>query len=81
MALPPQKKPKYPTPTKTRNSMGMEVFSCRKNAKIPGAHKIGAAISGPRIAGNKIYGYEACSDSLVIKLLHATIFVFGNTNF
>ena len=25
-------------------------FSCRKNAEILGAHKIGAAISGPRIA-------------------------------
>ena len=25
-------------------------FSCRKNAFFPGAHKIGAAISGPRIA-------------------------------
>ena len=26
-------------------------FSCRKNAIFPGAYKIGAAISGPRIAG------------------------------
>ena len=26
-------------------------FSSRKNPKMPGAHKIGAAISGPRIAG------------------------------
>ena len=25
-------------------------FSCRKNAFFPGVHKIGAAISGPRIA-------------------------------
>ena len=28
-------------------------FSCRKSHKIPGAHKIGAAMSGPRIAGEK----------------------------
>ena len=30
---------------------------------MPGAHKIGAAISGPRIAGGKKYGHEAFSDS------------------
>ena len=30
--------------------MGMG-FSSRKSPKTPGAHKIGAAISGPRIAG------------------------------
>ena len=49
-ALPPPKKPKSPPPPKTRNLMGMG-FSCRKNAFLPGAHKIDAAISGPRIAG------------------------------
>ena len=40
--------------------MGMEVklFSCGKNAIFPGAHKIGAAISGPRKAGKKFYGHE-----------------------
>ena len=32
--------------------MGMGVFL--QNQKIPGAHKIGTAISGPRIAGEKI---------------------------
>ena len=34
-------------------------FSCRKNAFFRGAHKIGAAISGPRIAGKKNNGHEA----------------------
>ena len=29
-------------------------FCSRKNQKIPGAHEIGTAISGPRIAGGKI---------------------------
>ena len=29
-------------------------FSSKRNQKIPGAHKIGVAISGPRIAGGKI---------------------------
>ena len=29
-------------------------FSSRKNQKMPGAHKIGTAISGPRITGGKI---------------------------
>ena len=33
-------------------------FSYRKSAKIPGAHKIGAAISSPRIAGQHFYGHE-----------------------
>ena len=33
--------------------MGMG-FSSRKNQKMPGAHKSGAAISGPRIAGGKL---------------------------
>ena len=28
-------------------------FSSRKNTKMPGAHKIGAAVSGPRIVGGK----------------------------
>ena len=47
---PPQNpKPKIPPPKKTRNFMDM-VFSCRTDAFFPGVHKIGAAISGPRIA-------------------------------
>ena len=33
--------------------MGMGVFQ-QKEPKMPGARKIGAAISGPRIAGGKI---------------------------
>ena len=39
LALPPlPKKPKSPPLLKTRNFMGMERFSCRKNQNIPGAH-------------------------------------------
>ena len=34
--------------------MGMGVFPAERTKKIPGAHKIGAAISGPRIAGGRI---------------------------
>ena len=50
---PPQKEKTSPPPLpKTRNFMGMEVF-LQKERKIPGAHKIGAATSGRRIAGNK----------------------------
>ena len=37
-------------------------LSCRKNALFPGAHKIGAAISGPRIAGKQFYGHEDFSE-------------------
>ena len=47
-----------PPPPKTENNLPPEreflwawSFSCRRNQKIPGAHKICAAISGPRIAG------------------------------
>ena len=32
-------------------------FTAEKNQKISGAHKIGAAISGLRIAGEKFYGH------------------------
>ena len=45
---PPPKSP----PKKTRNFMGMELL-LQKEQTIPGAHKIGAAISGPRIAGGR----------------------------
>ena len=37
-------------------------FCCRKNAFLPGAHKIGAAISGPRIADEQFYGHEGFSE-------------------
>ena len=45
---PPPPKPKIPPPPKTRNYG--HGFSCRTDAFFPGVHKIGAAISGPRIA-------------------------------
>ena len=45
-ALPPPPK----TPPQNAEFYGKNVFSCRKNAFSPGVHKIGAAISGPRIA-------------------------------
>ena len=41
--------------------MGMEVF-LQKERNFSGAHKIGAAISGPRIAGKKINGREDLSE-------------------
>ena len=50
IGTPPSKnQKKHP---KTRTFMGMEV-SYRKNQKVPGAHRIGAAISGPRIEGEQ----------------------------
>ena len=42
--------------------MYMEVF-LQKEHNFPGTHKIGAAISDPRIAGKRIYGHEDFSDS------------------
>ena len=41
--------------------MGMKFF-LQKEQKIPGAHRIGTAISGPRIACGKCYGHRALSD-------------------
>ena len=48
-ALPRPPQTQNTPPQKTRNFMDMEVF-LQKNAEVLGAHKIGAAISGPRIA-------------------------------
>ena len=37
-------------------------FSCRKNAFFPGAHKIGATISGPWTASKHVYRHEAFAE-------------------
>ena len=42
--------------------MGMFLFPAERSQKSQAAHKIGAAILGPRIAGAKFYGREAFSD-------------------
>ena len=64
---PPPKNPNTPPPPKARNFMGMGL-SCRKNA-FSGAHKIGAASSGPRAAGKTIYGHEDFSDWSSLRVL------------
>ena len=46
-------------------------FSCRKNAFFPGAHKIGAAISGPRIADKTFYGHEEKSKDWRVRVVKA----------
>ena len=46
---PPPQNPIYPPPQKNEEFYG-HGFSCRTDAFFPGVHKIGAAISGPRIA-------------------------------
>ena len=46
---PPPSNPKSPPP-QNEEFYGHGGFSCRKKAFLPGVHKIGAAISGPRIA-------------------------------
>ena len=51
----PSKKPTTPPLPKTRNFIGVGVFQ-QNEPKMPGAHKIGAAVSGPRITGSKIMG-------------------------
>ena len=46
---PPKKKPKYPPPPLKRGILRTQVF-LQKEGIFPGVRKIGAAISGPRIA-------------------------------
>ena len=46
--------------------MDMEVL-LQKERMFPGAHKIGAATSGPRIADGKYYGHEDFSDEFKSK--------------
>ena len=52
--------------------MGMEVF-LQKEPKIPGTHNIGAALSGPRIVGGKLYGHEAMSEGWHVSCLQNKI--------
>ena len=51
LALPPPPPQKTTTPPLKGGILWAWGFSSRKNPKMPGAHKIGAAISGSRIAG------------------------------
>ena len=64
---PPKKNPKYPPPLKC-GILWTWVF-LQKERIFPGAHKIGAAISRPRIAGRKFYGHEDFSESGVARRL------------
>ena len=51
---PPPLPEKPTTPPLERGVLWAWGYSSRKSPKMPGAHKSGAAISGPRIAGRKI---------------------------
>ena len=62
-APPPPQNQKYPPSLKTRNFMDMEVF-LQKERIFPGAHKIGAATSDPRIADKTFNGHEDFSDNM-----------------
>ena len=57
---PPQKRTKIPPPQ--NEELYGHGFLLQKERIFPGAHKIGAAISGPRIAGGNFYGHEDFSD-------------------
>ena len=50
-SAPPFQKNHDPPPALKGGILWAWGFSSRKSPKMPGAHKIGAAISGPRIAG------------------------------
>ena len=54
LALPPPPSRKTQHPPLEGGILWALGFSSRKNQKMPGDHKIGSAISGPRIAGRKI---------------------------
>ena len=71
---PPPANPKYPP--KKRGILWKWRFSCRKNAEIEGAHKIGAAISGPRIAEKNFTDTRLffSSDFWIFKLTFGAIF-------
>ena len=61
-ALPPPPPQTQNTPSpKTRNFMDMAFF-LQKERIFPGVHKIGAAISGPRITDKHFYGHEDFSE-------------------
>ena len=60
---PPSKKLRTPPPPLKGGILWAWGLSSRKTQKIPGGHKIGAAISGPRIAGGTFYGHEAFTES------------------
>ena len=53
-ALPPPEKNQNTPPAPKRGISWTWRFSCRKNTEILGTHKIGAAISGPRIADKNL---------------------------
>ena len=63
---PPPPKPKIPR-TETRNFMGMGFFPAERT-HFPGAHKIGAAVSGPRIADKTFYGHEDFSEFFPLQI-------------
>ena len=60
LSPPPPQKTKIP-PLK-RGILWAWWFPCRKKAIFPGSRKIGAAISGPIIAGKTFYGHEDFSE-------------------
>ena len=51
-------------------------FFLQKKTPNPGVHKIGAAISGPRTAGEKFYRHEAFSDNIRHTSITCTFFVW-----
>ena len=66
MAFQPSKKPEHPPPP-PYNEYFMDMgVSSSKNQKMPGTHKIGAAISGPRVAGGEITDMRLVSDVMVV---------------
>ena len=71
-ALPPPPKTQInPPPPKRRNLYCMDMgFLLQKERIFPGAHKIGAAISRPRIADKKFYGHEDFSENGKVNFLY-----------
>ena len=56
--------------------MGMAVFQQKEPKKMPGAHKIGAAIfMGTRNCGQKFYGHHAFSDNCLVVSHSPTVLI------
>ena len=72
---PPQKKNQNTPPPLKRGILWTWLFFLQKERIFPGAHRIGAAISGPRIAGRNFDGREDFSEKIVSQNFSLLVFM------
>ena len=68
-ALPPPP----PKPPPKKGEFYGHGFSCRKNAFLPGVHKIGTPISGPRIADTNFTDTRICLNLSVLTTMYSKV--------